>query len=145
MIAIFQIHKPYYNAKSCINKSLEINIHRAEYGNVENELSWWQLSTLPPPLTPEEVPNRLNRGKPVNMVYLHFQNVLDKMPHKSLIVFRRSALTWMKTESQINGSLSCYKDVTSAVPQRSVLSLQLFTITCRRQSVRYPNLLISWK
>uniref|UniRef100_A0A4W3J087 Reverse transcriptase domain-containing protein n=1 Tax=Callorhinchus milii TaxID=7868 RepID=A0A4W3J087_CALMI len=89
----------------------------------------------------ENVSSRLDRGDPVDVLYLDFKKAFDKVPHKRLLhkvkthringnilAWIEEWLTGRKQRVGINGSFSNRQDVTGGVPQGSVFGPQLFTI-----------------
>ncbi|XP_059822785.1 uncharacterized protein LOC132392642 [Hypanus sabinus] len=89
----------------------------------------------------EDVTMKMDKGEPVDVVYLDFQKAFDKVPHRRLGGKIRAhciggrVLTWIenwladrKQRVVINGSLSEWQAVTSGELQSSVLGPQLFTI-----------------
>ncbi len=82
----------------------------------------------------EDVTGKIDKGEPVDVVYLDFQKAFDKVPHKRLACKVKAhgiggkVLTWIenwladrKQRIGINGSFSEWQAVTNGVPQGSVL------------------------
>jgi len=89
----------------------------------------------------EEVTNYIDSGYPVDIIYLNSSKAFHKVPHERLLHklaahdIRGELLLWIenwlsgrKQRVTLNGQCSSWKDVSSGVPQNSVLRPILFLI-----------------
>ncbi len=82
----------------------------------------------------EHVAEELDKGEPVDAIYLDFQKAFDKVPHNRLLAklraigIRGRLLNWIKqwltgkNRVVFNGEASKWKDLLSGVPRGSILT-----------------------
>lgn len=89
----------------------------------------------------ENATESIDNGKDVDIIYLDFCKIFDKVAHRRLLLklekygIKRNILAWIKDflsnrqrRVVIKGEVSDWKDITSGIPQGSVLSPILFLV-----------------
>jgi len=105
----------------------------------------------------DRITSLVDKGEAVDVVYLDFSKAFDTVSHDILInklgkynldgATMRWVHNWLDNRTQkvvINGSQSCWKGITSGVPQESVLGSALFNIIINDFDIGIERMLIKF-
>ncbi|CAM4684360.1 unnamed protein product, partial [Lepidochelys kempii] len=105
----------------------------------------------------EKVTDFLDKGNTVDLIYLDFSKAFDMVPHGELLAklekmginmkTERWIRNWLKGRLQqvtLEGELSGWKEITSGVPQGSVLGSILFKLFITDLGTKSGNVLIKF-
>ncbi|CAM4416902.1 unnamed protein product [Lepidochelys kempii] len=106
----------------------------------------------------EKVTDFLDKGNAVDLIYLDFRKAFDTVPHGELLAklekmginmkIERWIRNWLKGRLQwciLKGELSGWKEVTSGVPQGSVLGPILFNLFIPELGTKSRNVLTKFE